>query len=307
MKRLFSALLIVVLLVILLSVSVAANSPAPAPYYVFSVKNLPAGTAYVDMLIPLPSSDEHYVPLVKENLPEGFTEQSEIVTYSEGEYRSYTFHYNGAESAICLNGGETVRFFTKETVSYDYTLTEHLNDVEMRGKIRLAMLDEDGNILKVSGILSLKPKGLFKNSLNTFDYDAAADILDVDSHSYAPMMILLGIVIAAGIAATCLIEWAVSKCFFRTRPYGKLVVITNVITQVVMWLLILLLWNVLHWNVLYATILLEILVYVTEFLIYRRKMRAADWKMCLLYTVLANTASVILGPLLVAIVVVVIL
>ena len=297
MKRLLSALLIVVLLVILLSVSVTANSPAPAPYYTFSVKNLPVGTAYVDILIPLPSSDEHYVSLVKENLPEGFTEQSEIVTYSEGEYRSYTFHYKGAKSAICLNGGKTVLFFTKETVSYDYTLPEHMNDVERRGKIRLAMLDENGNILKVSRQLSLEPKDLFAQNTNRFYYDGAKDTLEVGS--YSTIFSFFGILACMfyGIIITSLIEWIVSLFFKVIKHYGQVVVVTNVLSQIAMWILFLTFQSALPWSYLYTIIVLEMFVYVAEFIVYQKTMLGVTWKSALLYTVVANTASLILGPL----------
>ena len=301
MKRLLSALLIVVLLLILLSVSVAANSPPPISYYHFSISNVPYGTAYVDLLVWLPETNSHYTALVKENLPEGFTEESEIITYCEDDYRSYTFHFTNARSKIQLSEWGTVQFFADSTVSYSGTLANHKEYVERQGTIRLAMLDEKGNILKVSKKLSLEPDGMFSERTNRFQYDASADTMEVmtyPSGGVLLIMILYPIIALIGMVFTVLVEWGISKLFLHIRLYGKLIVITNIFTQIGMWILYGLSMLILplgNGNIVFA----EIAVYITEIWIYRKKMLAVPQKQCLIYTIIANTASLILGPLLV--------
>lgn len=62
-------------------------------------EQIPADTAYVDLLMPIPTDDEAYVPYHQENGEKyGIPAQSELVTYCEDGYRSYTFHVADAVS-----------------------------------------------------------------------------------------------------------------------------------------------------------------------------------------------------------------
>lgn len=108
------------------------------------------------------------------------------------------------------------------------------------------------------------------------------------------------------IAFTCLIEWLVSVPFGMHRECFKLIVITNVISQVAMHLL-----EVAFFLTALATgglfgmfypvvlIALEIIVFASEFVIYHNKMLGFPTWQILLYTILANTASLVLGLLLI--------
>lgn len=298
-KHFFAILLTTVILLMSLPVTASANSPAPDPWFTFCLTNLPEGTVYVDLLILLPETDPQYRELVADNLPDGFSEDAQIVNYCEDDFRSYTFHYRGALSDIQVDSNQSVTFFTDSSQIYDNIAYEHQADIESRGKIRLAMLDEKGNILKVSKSLSLQPASLFSYSLGVFRYDASADRIAVESNSNTLAVILFLIISACGIALTCVTEWLVALLFDLAHSHGKLIVCTNIVSQLLMRVTQMLLLYILFLNdiLFYAgmVFVLEFVVYVCEFLFYRKKMWYISWKRCLLYTVCANTASALIG------------
>ncbi len=58
---------------------------------------VPAGTAYVDLLLPLNATDEGYTAYNQQNGQKyGLTEDSQIVRYNEDGYQSYAFHMQNA-------------------------------------------------------------------------------------------------------------------------------------------------------------------------------------------------------------------
>ena len=191
-------------------------------------------------------------------------------------------------------------FFADSTLIYEFSATGHMEDVAKRGKIRLAMLDGEGNILQVSQSQSLRPRGLFATSTGLFRYDASTDKLTVDSSSHFWITVLFLIISAAGLLLTCGVECFVALFFGFSRYYNKLILVTNLISQVVMRLgQILLLWLLLICELSMAycwiVLILEIPVYACEFLVYKKHIWEASWQRCLLYTICANTASALLG------------
>lgn len=122
-------------------------------------------------------------------------------------------------------------------------------------------------------------------------------------------IIALIIIYSIIVAFTCVVEWLVAKPFHLRDSYGKWIVLTNVVTQIVMHILELvslpLCPDTVPVVVWYSVIvvLLEILVVMTEFLIYRRKFAGVTKKECLLYTLCANAASAIGGLLLLMIII----
>jgi hypothetical protein len=63
--------------------------------------NIPNGTKYIDMLIPIAEKDKYYVLCNSDNGKRfNIPKNSEIISYNHGGYRSYTFHVSDAYSLM---------------------------------------------------------------------------------------------------------------------------------------------------------------------------------------------------------------
>ena len=112
-----------------------------------------------------------------------------------------------------------------------------------------------------------------------------------------PAFLLLGFLVLCCIVITCFVEWLVSLAFCLDRRNSRLVIWTNVISQILMWAAYILLCGALKLEHIWVVVILEVLIYTGEFLFYRKKMHEVSWLKCLLYTVTANTASLLVGLL----------
>ena len=242
----------------------------------------------MDMLIPLPEDDRHYEPLVAANLPDSFSVNAPILNYSEKNFRSYTFHYKNAKSMIRIGEDQAVFFFTDALEATP--MWEHEPDIYDRGRIRLAMLDDRGNILKVSRSFSVKG-GIFDIQYNTFHYDGKTDTLTRDARVDTFAMLLFLFLSIAGVVLTCFLEDLIALPFKLWKPYGKLILCTNILSQILMRLLYVLLYGWIFSQYVWTVAILEILVYSGEFLFYRRKMKDISNTRVLWYTITANTVS----------------
>ncbi len=301
MKR-FAALLFAVLVTIsvplFLPLQVSANSPPPAPFYIIKLSDLPEGTVYVDLLVYLPESDPYYTELEEENLPEGFSAQSEIVTYQQNDFRSYTFHYASAKSSIRADSADGVLFFMDSRDNWESIRHDHMDDVEAKGEIRLAMLDAEGNIIQLSQTFLLKARKFLGSIEGYFLYNGAADTLEIEERTTSFGYVLYGILACLGMTLTCLLEWAVARLMGLGREDSSNVALVNIFSQILMHFVYIVFYSVVFWRYTVALVLLELLVYVGEFLYYRFVLLwHLSVKKCLLFTVTANTASLLLGML----------
>ena len=112
------------------------------------------------------------------------------------------------------------------------------------------------------------------------------------------------IVSVLGIVLTIVLEWLVCRLFGIGKEHKKLIICTNLVTQIVLRILQLFIFalmpegiSFLAWSIIYLTVL-ELLVYLCEFLIYTWRIPEKTWKECLYYTVTANTISLFAGLLL---------
>ena len=112
-----------------------------------------------------------------------------------------------------------------------------------------------------------------------------------------PPVLLLGFIVLCCMVITCFCEWVVSLFFGFDRRNSRLILWTNVVSQILMWPVYILLILFVKLDPIWIIVILETLIYTGEFLFYWRKMHAVSWKKCLLYTVTANTASLLLGLL----------
>ena len=103
--------------------------------------------------------------------------------------------------------------------------------------------------------------------------------------------------LAFSMIVTCFSEWLVSLMFQLNHRNDRLIILTNVVSQILMWLAYILLHGYLKLDRALIIVILEILIYSGEFLLYWRKMHEVSWIKCLIYTVAANTTSLLVGAL----------
>lgn len=293
MKRMLTAAILAVLVFSLLSFSASANSPPPAPWFIVTLESLPEGTVYVDMLISLPEDDPCYREINPENLPDGFPEDAEIIRYCQDGYRSYTFHYADAASDITPGTSLTVTFCHDPS---GQRYPNHIEDIENRGDLRLAMLDVNGNILKVSACTPRNQHTFLASITNTFYYNAATDTLTRQTESLLDGFLGVLLLIGCTIAVTVILE-VVTGLAFGLKKYSWMILRVNLVSQVIMWLLFLI-FAMPAFLTIPVTVALEIGIYVLEYLYYRNQIQDVTRKKCLIYTLTANTVSLIFGPVL---------
>lgn len=104
----------------------------------------------------------------------------------------------------------------------------------------------------------------------------------------------------------CLFEWLVSIPFKMANEYGKLILITNLFTQVIFHVLVFLFLTLHTQLALFLFLVMspiflvvEIGVVILEFFIYYKKMLGFSTRSIFLYTICANSASLLLGLLIV--------
>ncbi len=276
-----SVLVIMLMTVLVFPFSVYANGPVPNPKLIVELRNLPEGTAYVDIAVCAP---EDAIVDLAQDPPEGVSKDSSLVRGEYGEFVSYSFRVQYAESTIIPDENGCISFSDAGKI----------HDWE---EIRIVMADENGEILKLSDTFSLAPRNLFDYSLNMLAYDAATDKLEMET-AFSSLFVMLYVLISAvGLVLTCFVEWLIGVAFKLTKNHAKLIVVTNVVSQILMRVLFVILYSLIPQYTL-LTVLLEILVYTGEFIAYRflaKDIPAGKW---LQYVLAANTASVLAGMLL---------
>ena len=292
-KHLLTLLLSIIMVLCILPLRVSANGPAPTPWYSIEIDNPPEEMAYVDLLIYLPTDDPMYTELNTDHLQDGFSENAEIIAYCENNYRSYTFHYYNALSVIDPNAQSIVKFFADDTGT-DVRFS-HVDDIAQRGDIRLAILDTNGNILKVSLLLPQNSNEFMAYSLGSFRYDVQTDQWEVDASISSWGFLFYLLISAVGIALTCFVETAISRLFRMDKDDRRIVLVTNFASQVIMRIAFVVFYSYVFWKYAYAVIALELAVYVAEYLVYCRTMPQLPWKHRAAFAVCANTASLFIG------------
>lgn len=297
-SRLLVLFLITILMLGTLPLTASANSPEPTPFYTFYLSNLPEDAEYVDLLIHLPETDEMYTNLNSENIPSSFSSDARILNYCEDGYRSYTFHYRNALSMIRIRGEGYVRYFTNSESNWDeaHIRFDHGREIDGRGFVKLAVLDNQGNILLISQPLDLTNVSKFSYRLGDYYYDCATGELiieHIENNRLDPPThyIVSG---AFGIMLTCFLEWLVSF-LYEMKGFRWQIALTNVVSQILMRVAYALLYLYSSWSYGMMTFVLEACVYIGEFLWYSQQMKHISWKDRLSFTVIANTVSWLLG------------
>lgn len=127
-KTMFLALLIVFCFS---SAAVSAWMPSTSFYVLVDGENIPEGTVYVDLLMPIPSNNEGYVFYNENNgIKYNISSNSEIVNYCEDGYCSYTFHIVDAESDMRLSFATDI-YVEKETYNECKELLRSFNSTPL--------------------------------------------------------------------------------------------------------------------------------------------------------------------------------
>ena len=100
-----------------------------------------------------------------------------------------------------------------------------------------------------------------------------------------------------GIVVTIISEWMVAGIFGMQSGEQRMVRRVNLISQILMRIVFVFLNAVLNLSYLISVVILEIAVYMLEYLVYRRWIKSFPAKKIVAYTITANTVSLLLGML----------
>ena len=100
-----------------------------------------------------------------------------------------------------------------------------------------------------------------------------------------------------GIVVTIISEWMVAGIFGMQSGEQRMVRRVNLISQILMRIVFVFLNAVLNLSYLTSVVVLEIAVYMLEYLVYRRLIKSFSAKKIFAYTIAANTVSLLLGML----------
>ena len=140
---------------------------------------------YVDLLIPIADNEEAYTDFNESNGERyQISKDSEIVKYNVDGFRSYTFHFIGADSKMQINdlnnsGRDEYVCFANSPYSIDMNKMQYEIVESKYRKIKLAALDEQGNVLQVSEAKYIRPNHWTKTRWS-IDYDIGNNKLEVE-------------------------------------------------------------------------------------------------------------------------------
>lgn len=269
---------------------VSANSPAPADRLIVVISDLPDGAVYADLLIKIDADDSNYTDFNPNPFADDILSVKEIVDYSTDGYRSFTFHYKNAESNIKLEPYYDDSYYVNfcagpESLNY---LTQYEDLRQNYRDIKIAILDKDFKLITVSDAAKLpEEKNLFVFDGDVY-YNASNGSITLEERINYFAAIFAFLYLAAMIGLSVGIELVIGLWFrFRGTP----IFIVNLCSQIAMRAL----YVILPFTYLLETIVLETLVYLAEFFIYKGCFKQTSKAKILLYTIIANTVSLLLG------------
>ena len=286
--------MIVILMIISLitfPMGVSANAPEPAAHLTIVFSNLPDEAVYADLLIKIDENDPNYIDHRSNTPVDGIQNIEGLACHSENGYRSFTLHYKNAVSNIKIEHyyDDLYRVDFCNGPEYQAYLTQYEDLRENYNDIKIALLDKDFNIIVVSEATRIPKENRAILFSRMIDYDVSNDSFHVDT-MISPYFILFSISIMLVSIGT---ELIIALLFgFKGKRLSSILTV-NVCSQIIMRVL----YVVLPLTYLIETVILEVLVYGTEFLIYRKRFEQISTTKIAIYTVIANTASLSLGIL----------
>lgn len=306
------AAMVIALAVLAISVSVQmvsyANSPGPVSSVTIQGESIPQDTDRLELLIPISEEDAAYC-LYNEEFEKitGLSPDSEIVTYRDEEgYVSYCAHMKGATCRTWENDlGESRRLWI-----YDFGCESsidgqrHLRYIqEQFGSIKVAALDENGAVLRVSAKTEIMPKNR-GGYLTSLHYNGTTGKLKAgiyERHSLSGifrslLFSLLWILLAPDgllfhMVLTVIVECATAYLF----RIGHLLTVAkvNAFSNLLFNLLMLCAGG----SYLPKLIFLELVVVMGEYRFYRKRFEGVGTRHLMAFTLTANIASMVCGML----------
>lgn len=293
LKKLFFIVVIVTILASSFVLPVFANAPMPAYHLTVVLSNLPDDAVYVDLLVKINQDDPNFVDFQSNNYSDSVSKSSEIVSYSDGSFYSFTFHYKNSKSNIKIEHYYDDLYYVDfcNGLNYQDYLTQYESLRNHYRDVKVALLDKDFNIIVVSESIQL-PK---ENNAFVFDgeirFDFNTNSLDFDTR-FNPYFVVFGGFFSILIMLMSIGTETVISLLFGFRGRQTLtILIVNICSQIIMRLLYL----VLPFTYLIETIILEVCVYTAEFFIYKKYFKGTSVIKLVGYTLTANTLSLLLG------------
>lgn len=268
-----------------------ADSPPPPGCFYSFVTNTASNVKYTDILIKISKDSKYYTDLNISNASAyGFNSLTPIAAYNQDGYVSISFH--------CKNLRLHPETFQQKLGLCRMVYFDNADKPisAIANSIKIALLDKDGNILKVSDAVSVIP-----TADNTFarhvEYDAGGTTPKVEFQKYygknsGDTVYLSGFILLAffiRMAISTSIETLIAVPY-KIRPLWKIVVV-NIITQTLLFALI----AIGGTGYANAVIIGEIFVFISEYMAYIFLFRNISKGKLALYTVIANTASLTVG------------
>lgn len=295
MKKVKTLLLFIVIMIFSslitpLYAAYADSPPPPGCFYSF-VTNTASNVKYTDILIKISKDSKYYTDLNTSNASVcGFNSSTPIAAYNQDGYVSISLH--------CKNLRSRPGIFQEELglcgmVEFD---NSNMPISAITDSIRIALLDKDGNVLKVSDAVSVIP-----TVHNTYPcevrYDAGSTTPKVRFQKYYGKNSVDTVYLSGFIILAFFIRMAISTSIetliaapFKIRPLWKIVVV-NIITQTLLFALVAF-GGMGYTN---AVTVGEIFVFISEYMAYSFLFMDISKAKLVLYTVIANTASLAVG------------
>lgn len=153
---------VIILLCMLCVLSASARGKTESYLCDVIADNMPEGTAYIDMLIPLSTENVEFSSFNNANGEKyNILPNSEISTYEQDGFVSYTFHTESARASLApftMNENKEALFveYLADDEGYDKGGFLEIDEFgERYKKAKFAYLDSDGNVLAVTNEIDI--------------------------------------------------------------------------------------------------------------------------------------------------------
>lgn len=169
MQRRISIILAVIIILLTGSITAFAQ-PLDAQTLSVRLSNYPSECAFIDLLVELDETSGYYTQANTENMQAQHFDTTELAKYSEEGFLSYTCHFKGAYKDISIKDGYVLVAEHEQTSKI---MAEKLS-------VKIAVLDKNGHILKVSDSITICDKRRFLVDLSDLKYDYLNDKVDAN-------------------------------------------------------------------------------------------------------------------------------